>query len=362
MLPAFGEGFGNPSSPEHYHGAAARTAVEEARQTIAACLGCDNAQEIIFTCGATESNNLALIGSYFGASKPGAHFITSAIEHPSVLAPLEYLQKLGAAVTILPVDREGRVNPEDIRRALRPDTLMVSIMAANNEIGTLQPLDEIGRICRSAGVLFHCDAAQAIGHEPMDVQQVQVDLLTFSAHKFYGPKGVGTLYRRAKHPAINLQPVSYGGGQELGLRSGTLNVPGIVGMAAALRIATAELEQENQRLRNLAADIFSHLEKAFPGIRLNGSSEHKLARNLSLTIPGVDASALIQLLKDQVSFSAGSACATAKPEPSPVLRAIGLSVEECYQTVRLGLGRTVLSADVAEVLRAGIAAAPVFLD
>jgi cysteine desulfurase len=362
MLPYFGEQSGNPSSPEHYHGAAARAAVDRARQTIADCLGCIEARDILFTAGATEANNLALIGSWRASSGQKQHFITTAIEHPSVLATLDYLAAQGAQVTRVGVDAWGRVNPDALRQALRPDTFMVSVMAANNEIGTLQPLAEIGQLCREAGVLFHCDAAQAVGHEALEVEALQVDFLSFSAHKFYGPKGVGALYRRGTEPTIPLQPILFGGGQEMGLRSGTLNVPGIVGMAAALRIARDEMEQENRRLDKLAAAIFARLQQAFPAIRRNGSPQHRLARNLSLTLPGVEAAALIQLLKDRVSFSAGSACATAKPEPSHVLKAIGLSDEECYQTIRLGLGRAVQDAGVAELLCAGIAAAPVFLD
>ncbi len=362
MLPFLREQCGNPSNPEHYHGGMARDAVERSRQSIAACLGCSEPEDILFTCGTTEANNLALIGGYLQNGNPRAHFISSVIEHASVLAPLNYLQGLGAEVTWVPVDGEGRVNPDDIRSALRPDTLMVSIMAANNEIGTLQPLEEIGAICRSTKVLFHCDAAQFVGHEPLAVDAVQVDLLTFSAHKFYGPKGVGALYRRTRPERVPLQPILHGGGQEGGLRSGTLNVAGIVGMATALRIATEEMAEENRRLSTMAAEILDRLKQNRPDLRLNGSARYKLSRNMSLTIPGVDSMALIQLLKDRISFSAGSACATAKTDPSHVLRAIGLSDEECYQTIRLGLGRDISATEVAEILAAGIAAAPVFVD
>ncbi len=360
MLPFLREQGGNPSNPEHHHGGAARDAVEQSRQSVAACLGCSSPEDILFTCGTTEANNLALIGAYLQAAAPEAHFISSVIEHASVQAPLEYLQSLGARVTWVPVDSEGRVNPADIQSALRPETLMVSIMAANNEIGTIQPLEEIGAICRAAKVLFHSDAAQFVGHEVLDVEKIQADLLTFSAHKFYGPKGVGALYRRTTPEAVRLRPVMHGGGQEGSLRSGTLNVAGIVGMATALRIGTEELAEENRRLMALATAIVARLKQACPGLRLNGSTRHKLSRNISLTIPGVDSSALIQLLKDRISFSAGSACSSAKPEPSHVLRAIGLSDEECYQTIRLGLGRGVLAADVADILADGIAAAPIF--
>lgn len=360
MLPYFTDRCGNPSGPEHHHGEGARAAVEQARRTIATALGCRSETEIIFTSGATEANNLALLGSLAGNSLPGRHIVATTIEHASVLAPLEHLRAQGAEVTLLPVNGVGRVDPEQLKDALRPDTALVSVMFANNEIGTLQPIEEIGRICRTAGVPFHCDAAQAVGHEPLRVEELGIDLLSFSAHKFYGPKGIGGLYVRdaARAP----QPLQFGGGQERGLRPGTLNVPAIVGMAAALQLAEEEKEQNNQLLRQAGEKIFSRLQQAFPALRLNGDPQHKLARNLSITIPGVEASALMMLLKDELSFSAGSACSSVEKKPSHVLKAIGLSDEECFQTIRLGLSPGVAGDKVTRLLHRGIAATPTFID
>ncbi len=362
MLPYFSEQCGNPSGPEHYHGEGAHTAVEQARQTIAAALGCRSEKEIIFTSGATEANNLTLLGAFANRPISGRHLLASAIEHSSVLAPLAHLESCGAKVTLLPVNGCGRIDPEQLRAALRPETTLVSVMFANNEIGTLQPIEEIGRICRAAGILFHCDAAQAVGHEPLNVEQLQIDLLSFSAHKFYGPKGVGGLYVREGAASTCLQPTQFGGGQERGLRPGTLNVPAIVGMATALQLALEEAEQTNRLLRQTAKELFDRLQQAFPRLRLNGDPQHKLARNLSITIPGVEASALMMLLKDELSFSAGSACSSVEHKPSHVLKAIGLSDEECFQTIRLGLSPGLAADKIARLLQRGIAAAPTFID
>ncbi|MCD4687945.1 MAG: cysteine desulfurase, partial [Desulfuromonadaceae bacterium] len=270
MLPYFSEQCGNPSTAEHQHGETARQAVEEARQTIATALGCLSEKEIIFTSGATEANNLALLGAFAKHPVSERHLVASAVEHSSVLEPLAHLQSCGAQVTLLPVDGGGRIDPKQLRAALRPETKLVSVMFANNEIGTLQPIEEIGRICRGAGILFHCDAAQAVGHEPLNVEELQIDLLSFSAHKFYGPKGIGGLYIREGIAANSLQPTQFGGGQERGLRPGTLNVPAIVGMATALQLAQEEMEQTNQLLRQTAKELFDPLQQAFPRLRLNG--------------------------------------------------------------------------------------------
>jgi cysteine desulfurase len=362
MLPYFSEQCGNPSTAEHHHGEAARSAVEESRQTIAAALGCRSEKEIIFTSGATEANNLALLGAFADRPISDRHLVTSAIEHASVLEPLAHLESCGAQVTLLPVDGDGRIDPEQLRAALRPETMLVSVMFANNEIGTLQPIEEIGRICRAAGILFHCDAAQAVGHEALNVEELQIDLLSFSAHKFYGPKGIGGLYVREGVAAAALQPTQFGGGQERGIRPGTLNVPAIIGMATALQLAVEEMEQTNRELRQMAKELFERLQQAFPRLRLNGDPEHKLARNLSITIPGVEASALMMLLRDELSFSAGSACSSAEHKPSHVLKAIGLSDEECFQTIRLGLSPGLAADKVTRLLQRGIAAAPTFID
>lgn len=361
MLPYFTAQCGNPAMSEHRHGEAAHQAVEQARQIIAESLGCRSEREIIFTGGATESNNMALLGVH-GSRTGKCHIIATAIEHASVLAPLAQLEKCGVEVTLLPVDSGGRIDPNCLRSALRPETCLVSVMFANNEIGTLQPVAEIGQICREAGVLFHCDAAQAVGHEPLNVEHLHIDLLSFCAHKFYGPKGIGGLYIRNTEATAKLQPTLYGGGQERGLRPGTLNVPGIVGMASALRLSMAQREENQRILWDAAEELFARLQRAFPHLRMNGDAEHKLARNLSITIPGIEASALMLLLKDSLSFSAGSACSSTEKKPSHVLKAIGLSDAECFQTIRLGLSPGVAIDKIARVLQRGIAAAPSFID
>lgn len=355
MLPYFYEVYGNAASIDHLHGHKAKQAVDEARQTIAKLLGCRKESEIIFTSGATESNNLALIGAFRRFRDKGNHIISSAIEHPAVLDTLNYLKSEGAEITLLPVDSNGVVSLEALEKAIKPETILVSIMFANNEIGTIQPIKEIGAVTKSKGIVFHTDAAQAVGHEKINVYDMNVDLLSFSAHKFYGPKGIGGLFVRSYSPLIKLSPISFGGGHEKGMRSGTLNVPGIVGMAEALLLASKEMDQENQRLRAAANCICLELQQRFPEIKFNGHPQNRLAHNLSLTIPGVEAKALIHQLKDKLSFSAGSACSTVKVEPSHVLKAIGLSDDETFQTIRLGLGRSTDDVQqVIDILKNGI--------
>ncbi len=355
MLPYFCEVYGNAASIDHLHGHKAKQAVDEARQGIAKLLGCRKESEIIFTSGATESNNLALIGAFRRFRDKGNHIISSAIEHPAVLDTLNYLKSEGAEITLLPVDSNGVVSLEALEKAIKPETILVSVMFANNEIGTIQPIKQIGAVTKSKGIVFHTDAAQAVGHEKINVYDMNIDLLSLSAHKFYGPKGVGGLFVRSYSPLIKLSPISFGGGHEKGMRSGTLNVPGIVGMAEALQLANKEMDQENQRLRAAASCICQELQQRFPEIKLNGHPQNRLAHNLSLTIPGVEAKALIHQLKDKLSFSAGSACSTIKVEPSHVLKAIGLSDDETFQTIRLGLGRSTDDAkNIADIINQGI--------
>ena len=355
MLPYFCEVYGNAASIDHLHGHKAKQAVDEARQTIAKPLGCRKESEIIFTSGATESNNLALIGAFRRFRDKGNHIISSAIEHPAVLDTLNYLKSEGAEITLLPVDSNGVVSLEALEKAIKPETILVSVMFANNEVGTIQPIKQIGALTKSKGIVFHTDAAQAVGHEKINVYDMNIDLLSFSAHKFYGPKGVGGLFVRSYSPLIKLTPISFGGGHEKGMRSGTLNVPGIVGMAEALQLADKETTTENSRLREAATCIRKLLQQRFPKIKLNGHPQNRLAHNLSLTIPGVEAKALIHQLKDKLSFSAGSACSTINVEPSHVLKSIGLSDDECFQTIRLGLGRSTNEAElIGESLIAGI--------
>lgn len=344
MLPYFTEIYGNPSSIDHLHGNKAKVAVDGARQTIAKLLGCRKENEIIFTSGATEANNLALIGAFRKYSDKGNHLIASAIEHPAVLDTLQALKREGAEVTLLPVDRHGVVDLDALRNAIRKETILISVMFANNEIGTIQPIAEIGEIAKAKGILFHVDAAQAVGHEPVHVYDLNIDLLSFSAHKFYGPKGVGGLFVRSFTPMVRLEAVTFGGGQERNLRPGSLNVPGIIGMAEALTLAAHEQKAERKRYEKLSATITEALLSAFPDVKINGHPERKLTHNLSLTIPGVEAKALIHALKSKLSFSAGSACSTTKVEPSHVLKAIGLSNDETFQTIRLGLGRSTQDA------------------
>lgn len=355
MLPYFCEVYGNAASIDHLHGNMSKQAVDEARQTIAKSLGCRKESEIVFTSGATESNNLALIGAFRRFRDKGNHIISTAIEHPAVLDTLNYLQSEGAEITLLPVDSNGVVSLEELEMAIKKETILISVMFANNEIGTIQPIKEIGSLAKSKGIIFHTDAAQAVGHEKINVYDMNIDLLSFSAHKFYGPKGVGGLFVRSYSPLIKLSPISFGGGHEKGMRSGTLNVPGIVGMGEALMLSCKEMKEENSRLREAANLISQQLQQAFPNIKLNGHPQNRLAHNLSLTIPGIEAKALIHLLKDKLSFSVGSACSTIKVEPSHVLNAIGLEDDETFQTIRLGLGRSTQNiTGIAEILADGI--------
>jgi cysteine desulfurase len=355
MLPYFSEIYGNAASIDHLHGARAKDSVNGARESITKGLGCRKESEIVFTSGATESNNLALIGAFRRFRDKGNHIISTAIEHPAVLDTLSYLQSEGAEITLLPVDCNGVVELEALGKAVKKETILISVMFANNEIGAIQPIREIGALAKSKGIIFHTDAAQAVGHEKINVYDMNIDLLSFSAHKFYGPKGVGGLFVRSYSPLIKLAPISFGGGHEKGMRSGTLNVPGIIGMAEALTLSIKEMNGENERMKNAADLICLHLQQTFTDIKLNGHPLNRLAHNLSLTIPGVEAKALIHRLKNKLSFSAGSACSTIKVEPSHVLKAIGLTDDETFQTIRLGLGRyTQDAAGIAEILVDGI--------
>ena len=355
MLPYFCESYGNASSIDHLYGLRAKEAVNNARESIAKGLGCRKENEILFTCGATESNNLALIGAFRRFRDNGNHIISSVIEHPSVLDTLTYLQGEGAEITLIPVDKDGVVDLQALEKAIKRETVLISVMFANNEIGTIQPIKEIGTLAKSKGIIFHTDAAQAVGHEMISVYDMNIDLLSFSAHKFYGPKGVGGLFVRSYAPLIKLNPISFGGGHEKGMRSGTLNVPGIVGMAEALSLANKEITADNRRRRETADDIYRRLNQALPEIKLNGHPQNRLAHNLSLTIPGVEAKALIHQLKNKLSFSSGSACSTTKVDPSHVLKAIGLPDDETFQTIRLGFGRyTKNPHEIADILIDGI--------
>jgi cysteine desulfurase len=329
--------FGNASSSSHLFGWRAEAAVDMARESLAAAIGARDPSEIVFTSGTTESDNLALLGTARAAPEKN-HLITSAIEHPAVLEAGRALKTEGFDLTVLPVDRTGLVDPAAVAHAITDRTLWVSVMAANSEVGTLQPLAEIGQICRERAVLFHTDAAQAVGKVPMDVQDLGVDLLSMCAHKLYGPKGIGLLYVRKRRPRIRIRPLVFGGGQEAGRRSGTLPVGLIVGFAKAVEICLSEREAEARRLRDLRQTLWRRLSDALGNPITNGHLERRLPGNLSVSFPGISADQLIAALPE-VALSAGSACASGSPEPSHVLRAIGLSDEMARSTLRFGFGR-----------------------
>jgi cysteine desulfurase len=352
MLPYFSERFGNPSSRSQVFGIEARGAVESAREQLAAFIGAQ-AEEIVFTSGATESNNLAIRG-IARAAPGGRHLVTTAIEHAAVLEPCRTLERQGFEVTRITPDGEGRVALRDVAAALRPDTILVSMMAANNEIGTIQPIAEVGALCREREVLFHCDAAQALGRLPVDVTRWAADLLSLSAHKMYGPKGVGALFvRRGRRPRIKLQPQAEGGGQERGLRSGTLNVPGIVGFgAAAVRAAASLAAGEAERLRALRDRLLAGLMTRIDGVTVNGSLEGRLAGNLHVSIARAEAETLILALGGRIALSSGAACAEAEGKGSHVLRALAMTDERIFTSLRFGIGRYNTEAEIDAVVEA----------
>jgi cysteine desulfurase len=351
MLPFFSEQYGNAGSVGHAFGDDARAAVDDARGSIAAAIGAE-AKEIVFTSGATESNNLAIRGIAERDRRRGNHLISVKTEHKAVLDPLARLARHGYEVTLLDVEqaaspRAGWLDPQKVAAALRDDTCLVSVMLAGNEIGVIQPLAEIAAICKSRGVLLHCDATQAVGKIPVDVSELGVDLMSFTAHKIYGPKGVGALYVRSRDPIVRLDPQITGGGQQEGRRSGTLNVPGIVGFAAALEICLAELPQEMVRLaalRNrLAAGILDQLDEVQicgPALdeRCDDGKPLRLPGNLDLSFGNVDGEALLMAMGN-LAVSSGAACSSTDPEPSHVLRALGLSEDAARSSLRFGLGR-----------------------
>jgi cysteine desulfurase len=349
MLPYFVEKFGNAASRNHSFGWAAEEAVETARERIAKLIGA-TPKEIIFTSGATESDNLAIKGAVDMYREEGDHIITAVTEHKAVLDTCKHLERDGFRVTYLPVQKDGPIDLDDLKRALdgkanEGKTILVSIMSANNEIGVLQPIEEIGRLCRERGLIFHTDAAQSIGKVPVNVDKQNLDLMSIAGHKLYGPKGVGALYVRNKNPRLRLAALLDGGGHERGMRSGTLNVPGIVGLGKACAIAQEEMLKESCHLagkRNRLRDrIMSRLDE----VNINGSMEHRLPGNLNLSFAGVDGESLMMALND-IALSSGSACTTAKIEPSHVLRAIGVSDDLAHSSIRFGIGRFNTDAEV----------------
>jgi cysteine desulfurase len=349
MLPYFTERYGNSASLTYTFGQEADEAVEQARQQVANLIG-SHPREIYFTSGATESNNLALKGAAALYRPKGDHFITVATEHKAVLDPIRRLGREGWQVTILPVDAFGRVTVERVAQAITPRTILVSVMAANNEIGTLQPIRDIGRLCKERGVLFHSDAAQAAGKVPLDVGEMGIDLLSFSAHKMYGPKGVGALYVRRRDPRVRLEPQMDGGGQERGLRSGSANVPGIVGLGVACELCRNEMAAEATRLLQLRERLRRGIQDEMPDVILNGHPIERLPGNLNLSFAHVKGEALLIALRD-VAVSSGSACTTASLEPSYVLKALGLDDELAHSSIRFGLGRFNTAEEVEIVIR-----------
>jgi cysteine desulfurase len=345
MLPYFTQHFGNAASRNHAFGWRAEEAVDVARERIAKLVGAASEKEIVFTSGATESNNLAIKGVAEFYRDKGRHIITTVIEHKAVLDTCKRLEKEGFEVTYLPVETDGLVDLQKLEAAFRPDTILVSIMFANNEIGTVQPLEAIGRMCRARGVLLHTDAVQGIGKVPFNVETMNVDLASITAHKMYGPKGVGALYVRRSKPRVRLVAQMDGGGHERGMRSGTLNVPGIVGFGKAAQILVEEGVAESARIlaqrERLRAAITSKLEEVY----LNGSFEHRLPGNLNLSFAFVEGEGLMMSIKD-VAVSSGSACTSASLEPSYVLRALGVGEELAHSSIRFGLGRFTTDEEV----------------
>ena len=338
MLPYFTEHFGNAASKDHTFGLEAKRAVDEARRQIATLIGVHD-DEVLFTSGATEADNLALFGVMEAYADRGDHLITAQTEHKAILDAAKELERRGKRVTYLGVDECGRVDPEAVREAITPQTVLVSIMAANNEIGTLAPLDAIGEVCAEHGVLFHTDAVQMVGHLPFDVRKAGVHLASLSAHKMYGPKGVGVLYRRRSNPRVELHPILFGGGHERGLRSGTLNVPGIIGFGEAARIAKREMGMLAEQHRGWTDRLLVGLRSRLGEVLLNGHPTERLPHNLNVSIQGVESRALVVELKDSVALATGSACTSASVEPSHVIEALGFGEDRAHHAVRLSVGR-----------------------
>lgn len=338
MLPYFTNIYGNAASKDHFFGIEASQAVEKARSQIASLINA-KPDEVIFTSGATESNNIVLFGVAEKYANKGEHIITCVTEHKAVLDPARRLEQMGKRVTYLRVDQYGCIDLDELIAAITPRTILISIMAANNEIGTLAPLAAIGKIAREHGIIFHTDATQAVGYIPIDVKQMQIDCLSMSAHKLYGPKGVGTLYVRKSNPRVRLSPLLYGGGHERGLRSGTLNVPGIVGFGEAATIAMQEMENLAIQYRAWTEQMLSALQERIAGVERNGHPTKRLPHNLNIYIPCIESRACIVDLKELV-ISTGSACTTAAVEPSHVITALGFGEQRAHSSLRFGLGRS----------------------
>lgn len=344
MLPFFSEKFGNAASRSHQFGWEGEQAVEAAREQIAKLVGA-GAKEIIFTSGATESDNLAIKGVAEACRDKGNHIITVASEHKAVLDSCKHLEKQGYRVTYLSVASDGLLSLDDLKAAFGDKTILVTVMYANNEVGVVQPVAEIGRLCHERGVLFHCDAVQAIGKIPVDVNRDGIDLMSITAHKLYGPKGTGALYVRSKIPHVQVAAQIDGGGHEHGMRSGTLNVPGIAGLGKACELAMEEMPMESPRIAALRDKLKHQLEENLDDVHVNGSIEHRLPGNLNIRFGGVDSESLLMGIND-IAVSTGAACTAAKIEPSYVLKAMGLTDEQANSTLRFGIGRFNTEAEI----------------
>ncbi|MEA5510187.1 IscS subfamily cysteine desulfurase [Crocosphaera sp. UHCC 0190] len=349
MLPYFTEHFGNPSSINHLYGWEAEAAVKKTREIIANAINC-SPEEIIFASGATEANNLAIKGVAEAYFNQGQHIITVQTEHRAILDPCHYLEGLGFEITYLTVTKDGLIDLEILEKSIRPETILVSVMAANNEIGVIQPLQEIGEICHKYQILFHSDGAQAIGKIPLDVQTMNLNLLSLTAHKLYGPKGIGALYVRRRDPRVKLAPQLHGGGQEKDIRSGTLYTPQIVGFSKAIELGLNEIETEAKRQRELRDRLWKQITQ-LEGIHLNGHPTQRLPGNLNVSIEGVDGSALLLGLQTIVALSSGSACTSTTTKPSHVLKALGNSDKLAYASLRFGLGRFTTTEEIDTVAK-----------
>jgi len=354
MLPYFKEKFGNAASRNHSFGWEAKKAVDEAREQVASVIGA-SVKEIVWTSGATESNNIAVKGVAHTYAKKGLHIITQATEHKAVLDPCGYLEKQGYDVTYLPVSKTGLIDLDKLASAIREDTILVSIMLANNEIGTLQPIEKIGPLCKEKGILFHTDATQAFGKIPIDVGVMGIDLLSASGHKIYGPKGVGLLYVRRRNPRVRCEPVLHGGGHERGMRSGTLNVPGIVGFGSAAQIAQEEMATETIRLKKLRDRLWEGIHSQLDDIQRNGDPVHCLPNTLNVSFAYVEGESLMMGM-DHVAVSSGSACTSASLEASYVLKALGVGDELTHSSIRFSLGRFNTSDEIEETIEQVVSA------
>lgn len=349
MLPYFSEIYGNAASVDHEAGHIAKQAVEKARVSCQQIINAKSEKEIVFTSGATESDNIAIFGIADQYADKGNHIITCVTEHKAVLDCCARLESQGKKVTYLPVDEYGLIDLEQLENAITDETILITIMYANNEIGTIQPIKQIGEIARKHGVIFHTDAAQAVGHVPVDVQDMKIDLLSFSAHKTYGPKGIGGLYvRRRTSPPVRVSPVIYGGGHENGMRSGTLNVPAIVGMGKAFDVAQKRMSDDEKRYRELSNYMFEQLKSRLgeDKVKLNGHPSQRLSHNLNVSIDGIESRSMIVQLNN-IALSTGSACTSSEVKPSHVIESLGFGEERAHTAIRFGLGRANTSEQVS---------------